>query len=64
MRRHCVLPQVPDIVRPMRPEHPGLCPMCPVRPGVRRNVLYLLTQCRALPTSRLPQIVPLVPLSS
>ena len=46
--------QGPDILRPVRP----------VRPDLRRNVSYVLTQRRVLPTSRLPQILPLIASSS
>ena len=54
IRRRCVLTQAPDI----------LCPMRPVRPDLRRNVSYVLTQRRVLPASRLLQILPLVTSSS
>jgi len=54
IRRRCVLTQVPDILRLMRP----------VRPDLRRNVPYVLTQRRVLLTSRLPQILPLIASSS
>jgi len=54
IRRRCVLTHAPDILYPMRP----------VRPDLRRNIPYVLTQRRVLPTSRLPQILPLVASSS
>ena len=44
IRRRCVMTQAQDILRPMRPVYPDL----------RRNIPYVLTQCRVLPTSRLP----------
>jgi len=54
IRRSCVLTQAPNILRPMRPVSPDLC----------RNLPYVLTQRRVLPTSRLPQILPLIASSS
>jgi len=64
IHRRCVLTQALDILRPMRPVRPDLCRNVPYILTQRRNVSYVLTQRRVLPTSRLPQILPLVASSS
>jgi len=84
IRRRCVLTQAPDILRPVRPVRPDLRRNVPYVLTQRRNVPYVLTQRRnvsyvltqrrnvssvlmqrrVLPTSRLPQILPLVASSS
>jgi len=56
--------QAPDILRPVRPVRPDLRRNVPYVLTQRRNVSYVLTQRRVLPTSRLPQILPLVASSS
>ena len=64
IRRRCVLTQAPDILRPVRPVRRDLRRNVPYVLTQRRNVSYVLTQRRVLPTSRLPQILPLVASSS
>jgi len=64
IRRRCVLTQLPDILRPIRPVRPDMHRNVPYVLTQRRNVSYVLTQRRVLPTSRLPQIIPLVATSS
>jgi len=64
IRRRCVLTQVPDILCPVRPVRPDLRRNIPYVLTEHRNVSYVLTQRRILPTSRLPQILPLVASSS
>ena len=64
IRRRCVLTQGPDILRPVRPVRPDLRRNVPYVLTQRRNVSYVLRQRRVLPTSRLPQILPLVASSS
>jgi len=64
IRRHCVLTQAPDILRPVSPVRPDLRRNVPYVLTQLRNVSYVLTQRRLLPTSRLPQILPLVTSSS
>jgi len=64
MRRRCVLTQAPDILRPVRPVRPDLRRNVPYVLTQSRNVSYVLTQRRVLLKSRLPQILPLVASSS
>ena len=64
IRRHCVLTQTPDILRPVHPVRPDLRRNVAYVLTQRRNVSYVLTQRRVLPTSRLPQILPLIASSS
>ena len=64
IRQLCSLTQAPDILRPMHPVRHDLCRNVPYVLMQRCNVSYVLTQRRVLPTSRLPQILPLVASSS
>ena len=64
IRRRCVLTQEQDILRPVRPVRPDLRRNIPYVLTQRRNVSYVLAQLRVLPTSRLPQILPLIAASS
>jgi len=64
IRWRCILTHGPDILPPIDPVRPDCRRNVPYVVTQRHNVSYVLTQRRVLPTSRLPEILPLVASSS